>query len=87
MDWRIDIPEGTAVPVREDDLAELLGNLLDNACKWAAECITVAADGGDAVTISVEDDGPGRLNRSCIVWGNAAFVSISKYPERVRASP
>ena len=59
LDWRIDIPEGTAVPVREDDLAELLGNLLDNACKWAAECITVAADGGDAVTISVEDDGAG----------------------------
>lgn len=38
---------------------ELLGNLLDNAWKWAAGevCLSVAVDAG--VEILVEDDGPG----------------------------
>ena len=45
--------------MREEDLAELLGNLLENACKWAATSVSVAAAVNGAVTISVEDDGPG----------------------------
>ncbi len=59
LDWRIGIPEGAEAPVREEDLAELLGNLLDNASKWAATAVSVAVAVNDAVTISVEDDGPG----------------------------
>ena len=45
---------------RREDLDEMLGNLLDNACKWAASRITVAShrDGG-GVVITVDDDGPG----------------------------
>lgn len=39
-----------------DDLAEILGNLMDNACKWAAGRVRVAASGS---MITVEDDGPG----------------------------
>ena len=45
--------------MREEDLAELLGNLLDNASKWAATAVSVSVAVNDAVTISVEDDGPG----------------------------
>jgi signal transduction histidine kinase len=59
LDWRIAIPEGAEAPVREEDLAELLGNLLDNASKWAATAVSVGVAVNDAVTISVEDDGPG----------------------------
>ena len=59
LDWQLSIPEGTEIPVREEDLAELLGNLLDNACKWAATSVSVVAAINDAVTVSVEDDGPG----------------------------
>ena len=40
-------------------MVELLGNLLDNACKWAATSVSVAAAVNGAVTLSVEDDGPG----------------------------
>lgn len=48
----------------EQDLQEMLGNLLDNACKWAraAVRIEVAAVEGAApprLQITVEDDGPG----------------------------
>lgn len=42
------------------DLEEILGNLMDNACKWAETRvrITGAREGGFA-TLLVEDDGPG----------------------------
>jgi len=42
-----------------EDLIELCGNLLDNACKWARTrvCTTVQRD--DGLIITVEDDGPG----------------------------
>ncbi|WP_332813148.1 sensor histidine kinase [Ramlibacter sp.] len=48
----------------EQDLQEILGNLLDNACKWARSGIHVRATsaGGAAgrqLRIEVEDDGPG----------------------------
>jgi len=47
------------------DLTELLGNLLDNACKWARSHLRVevrvdpAADTRSALTIVIDDDGPG----------------------------
>ncbi len=43
-----------------EDLDEMLGNLLDNACKWARSRVAVGSCATDAtVTIVVEDDGPG----------------------------
>lgn len=44
----------------KQDLQEMLGNVLDNAWKWAASrvVITVAGDAG-RLTIVVDDDGPG----------------------------
>ena len=43
-----------------EDLEEMLGNLLDNACKWARSQVLVRAEhGGDRLLIVVEDDGPG----------------------------
>jgi signal transduction histidine kinase len=48
------------VRVQREDLDEMLGNLLDNACKWAASRIVVeAAIKGPSVVIAVDDDGPG----------------------------
>ena len=42
------------------DLAEMLGNLLDNACKWADACVVLAARREDRfVRVAIEDDGPG----------------------------
>lgn len=42
------------------DLQEMLGNLLDNACKWAASEVRVAALRQDAMLrIDIDDDGPG----------------------------
>ena len=42
-----------------EDMLELLGNLLDNACKWAASRVVCRIEGGERIGILVEDDGKG----------------------------
>lgn len=43
-----------------EDLEEMLGNLIDNACKWARSRVRiVAAREGERLRFSIEDDGPG----------------------------
>jgi signal transduction histidine kinase len=45
---------------RREDLDEMLGNLLDNACKWAkSEVVIASAVDHERLTVTVEDDGPG----------------------------
>jgi signal transduction histidine kinase len=52
--------EGVTARVQREDLDEMLGNLLDNACKWASRRIDVAVTATDTLlTIIVDDDGPG----------------------------
>lgn len=42
------------------DFSELIGNLLDNACKWAAGRVRIAASRiGDRLKVEIGDDGPG----------------------------
>lgn len=48
----------------EQDLQEMLGNLLDNACKWARSSVLVEVAAVDSAArprlqVTVEDDGPG----------------------------
>ena len=46
------------------DLEEMLGNLIDNACKWARSQVLIHAECvGDRLLIVVEDDGPGIPGR------------------------
>lgn len=50
----------TRWPIEEHDLNEILGNLLDNAGKWAARSsVLTLEDSGNQLMITVEDDGPG----------------------------
>lgn len=43
-----------------EDVEEMIGNLMDNACKWARSRVDVAAETqGETVRITVDDDGPG----------------------------
>lgn len=49
-----------AVRVRREDLDEILGNVLDNACKWARARVTLGCEPeGSKLLLVVDDDGPG----------------------------
>jgi signal transduction histidine kinase len=49
-----------AVRGEEQDLFEMLGNLLDNAGKWAASQVHLEVQHqGDSLCFTVDDDGPG----------------------------
>ncbi len=54
------IPPDSGFAGDRDDLLELLGNLLDNACQWAETRVRLTA-GADAANLwlRIEDDGPG----------------------------
>ncbi len=61
-----DVPPGLKFYGEESDLMELLGNLLDNACKWAqtqvfcnVSSLESNRDEYRGIRIQVEDDGPG----------------------------
>ena len=64
-------PEGVRFRGERQDLEEMLGNLVDNACKWAQARVSIEVTSGQAdaaagpeaaqsvVRIAVDDDGPG----------------------------
>jgi signal transduction histidine kinase len=63
---RAGVPDGLRFLGEKQDFEEMVGNLFDNACKWAGSSIDirVASKDGDSpgqklLTIIVDDDGPG----------------------------
>lgn len=52
------IPEGMQVPLERTDLAEVLGNVLENAARHAREHVRITGDPATS-SIFVEDDGEG----------------------------
>lgn len=55
-----DVPPGLLLPWDREDFLELLGNLLDNACKWAdSEVMLGIAPDAERYRLWVDDDGPG----------------------------
>ena len=64
------------VAVDGHDLFELCGNLLDNACKWAARRVRITARSAPGrVHLSIEDDGPGVAD--------AALADLAKRGQRL----
>ncbi len=88
IQWQVS-PETPGFGDREDML-ELMGNILDNACKWAKSRVRCTVTGVETVIIAIEDDGPGcseeaierlarrgtRLDES--VEGHGLGLSIAK---------
>lgn len=53
-------PAELRLPFDREDVLELLGNLLDNACKWARGQVLLRIEAqADGFCLQVEDDGPG----------------------------
>jgi signal transduction histidine kinase len=60
IDWSLDCAPELSAPVEAGDLAEILGNLLDNARKWARSEVHISARSlPDNVELAIDDDGPG----------------------------
>jgi signal transduction histidine kinase len=56
----VDVPADVTARVPIEDLEEMLGNLLDNACKWATARVSVTAVlRASDIVIDVDDDGAG----------------------------
>jgi signal transduction histidine kinase len=67
--WTVEVQDHGFAAIDPDDLTELVGNLLDNAVKWATARVWVSATSNGGVDIQIEDDGPGvsddQLERLC----------------------
>jgi signal transduction histidine kinase len=59
IDWEAD--DDLVFRGERQDLLELIGNVMENACKWGRRRVRVAAtsDGPGVLKVVVEDDGPG----------------------------
>ncbi len=59
IDWRA--PDALGFRGERQDLQEILGNLIENACKWARRRVRISAGptGLGQMVVVVEDDGPG----------------------------
>ncbi len=60
LNYHVEGPEDIVLAMNHEDFAEIVGNLIDNARKWASSIVLVRVvlEGAKAV-ISVSDDGPG----------------------------
>lgn len=60
LDWSTHIPERLELPIDADDFNNIIGNLLENAQKWAQLAVRVEARReGSGIAVEVADDGPG----------------------------
>jgi len=67
LDFEVSAPEGLRFRGETQDLTDLIGNLLDNAGKWARKRVRISAErdahadsgGRDYFVARIDDDGPG----------------------------
>ena len=58
--WAVDLADDLLLRVDPDDFGEVMGNLLDNARRFAATTVRVTSEAAaDGVRVVVDDDGPG----------------------------
>ena len=55
----LNVPEKVSIFFDREDMLELAGNLVDNACKWANSEVEVTVCLNSGLKLIIEDDGPG----------------------------
>jgi signal transduction histidine kinase len=58
-DIALDIAADVTLAMDAEDLMELLGNLMDNACAWCRGRVRLSVERGADLKLLIEDDGPG----------------------------
>lgn len=60
LSFKMTVPEDLTAPIDEGDLSEILGNLVENAARYAKSSVGIdASAAAGKVTVTVADDGPG----------------------------
>jgi signal transduction histidine kinase len=60
LNWLAQLGDDLQVDIHRQDLMELVGVMLENACKWADTRVLIeSARHGDLGILAIEDDGPG----------------------------
>jgi signal transduction histidine kinase len=60
LQWNIDVPSDIVARINSDDLAEALGNVVENAARHAKIVVSISgSNDGQDVEVAVRDDGPG----------------------------
>jgi signal transduction histidine kinase len=60
LTFTVDIADDLTAPIEEGDLSEILGNLIENAARFARSAIRIEArNATEGTTITIADDGPG----------------------------
>ena len=60
VELSVEVAPGHSFAGEAQDLEEMVGNLLDNACKWARQRVRVdSRSGAGRLVLLIEDDGPG----------------------------
>lgn len=76
-------PENIALAMNSEDFSEVVGNLVDNARKWAKRKVNVSVQiAGDVATVCVEDDGSGISDHQ----QSAALARGVRLDEKVQGS-
>jgi signal transduction histidine kinase len=57
--FEVNLPPAAAFSADREDMLELIGNLLDNACKWARSRVRVIVSSDPGLHLIIDDDGPG----------------------------
>lgn len=83
LHWHIEIDDTLTWRGEVTDFEEMLGNLLDNAGKWAQSrvCLTLR-DSAGCVELDIDDDGPGLSPAQC----RAAIERGSRFDQTVEGS-
>ncbi len=56
LTWRVDLPDTFCLPMEEHDGMEMLGNIMENACRYAQRQVRVSVE---SAILMIDDDGPG----------------------------
>jgi signal transduction histidine kinase len=60
LTFALDVPADHGVRAQREDLDEIIGNLVDNACKWARRRVSISSTvHPDHLDLSIDDDGAG----------------------------
>ncbi|MGL5735066.1 MAG: ATP-binding protein, partial [Beijerinckiaceae bacterium] len=60
IQWHVTVPDTVHAAIETSDFAEIVGNLLDNARKWARSAVEVSVERIDGrLSLCICDDGPG----------------------------